>query len=157
MIVDICHQTWTGKKKVNILYKTRSLGGPSGPLISSFAAFGRSGWVTHAMMWSLDSVIGTLLIFVDKSKRFHRQIQKNCWQIQKRSSTNPINFDDKSKKNCPEMHKFRNPKIHIFWKIRSFWRQRISHSSFRYWDIVRDRCGTFGRTNERTNQRTRRF
>merc|ERR1711974_461777 len=69
-----------------------------GLLTSSFAAFGRSGHVTHAMMWSLDSVIGTLLIFVDKSKTFHRQIQKFCRQIQKILSTNPKNFVDKSKK-----------------------------------------------------------
>ena len=86
---------------VLLLYKytnTRSLGAlraptsswrPFGPLV--FVLRARSGRVTHAIMWSLDSVIGTLLIFVDKSKTFHRQIQKI-------SSTNPKNFVDKSKK-----------------------------------------------------------
>merc|ERR1711974_583272 len=76
-----------------------------GLLTSSFAPFGRSGRVTHAMMWSLDSVIGTLLIFVDKSKTFHRQIQKIL-------STNPKNFVDKSKKFRRQIQKISstNPK-----------------------------------------------
>ena len=55
--------------------------GPPGPnfqllalragLTSSFAPFGRSGRVTHAIMWSLDSVIVTFLFFVNKSKKNH--------------------------------------------------------------------------------------
>ena len=68
---------------------------------------------------------------VNKSKKIRQQIQKI-------SSANPKNFVDKSKIFCPEIHKFRNPKIHIFWKIRSFWNQRISGSSFRCQDIARN-------------------
>merc|ERR1712108_81192 len=88
-----------------------------GLLTSSFAPFGRSGRVTHAMMWSLDSVIGTLLIFVDKSKTFHRQIQKI-------SSTNPKNFVDKSKKNRQQIQKnsLTNPKNFVN-KSKKFRRQ----------------------------------
>merc|ERR1712051_550814 len=51
--------------------------------------------------------------FVDKSKKFRRQIQKNFVdkskkfrrQIQKISSTNPKNFVDKSKTFCRQIQK----------------------------------------------------
>ena len=60
------------------IFHTRSLGALRA-LTSSWWPFGLA-WLrpsrplTHAMMWSLDSVIGILLIFVDKSKRIRWQI-----------------------------------------------------------------------------------
>merc|ERR1711989_235947 len=76
---------------------------------------GRSGRVTHTMMWSLDSVISTLLIFVDKSqKKFSTNPKKIvdksknfCRQIQKFLSTNP----KKSSTNPKKMEKSKNPEI----------------------------------------------
>merc|ERR1711974_446573 len=101
-----------------------------GLLTSSFAPFGRSGRVTHAMMWSLDSVIGTLLIFVDKSKTFHRQIQKKlstnpkkiCRQIQKISLNKSKNFRQQIQK-----FSLTNPKIFVD-KSKNF-RQQIQKIS----------------------------